>query len=178
MNRAEHPVPGRVAIESYRYALHAGLDARQRLHDGLAHLPALLPGCRHVTLSTLGLSPAEGGIASDDTAQRCEDLQHLLGQGPTVHALGTGHSVLSHDLRGETRWPRWRHHVVTELQVTAVLAFPLRFQARLVGALTLYSDRPGPLSDIDIALLHALAAPLSTVLAEARLDGHRSVQAA
>ena len=54
-----------------------------------------------------------------------------------MHALGTGHSVLSHDLRGETRWPRWRHHVVTELHVTAVLAFPLRFQARLVGALTL-----------------------------------------
>ena len=176
MSRAER-LPDLSAIESYRYALHAGNDARQRLDDGLAQLPTLL-GCSHISVSTTRLSASSSGIASDDVARRCEDLQHLLAEGPTVHALATGHSVLSYALRRETRWPRWRHRVVTELGITAALAFPLHFQARLVGALTLYADSSGPLPDIDVALAHALAAPLATVLVEARLDGFLAVQAA
>ena len=169
MRAAGRVMPGRAAITTYLHALHGGHDARQGLRGGLAELPALISGCDRAAVTVGVHAVFSEVIATDPTSRRSEELQRTLHEGPTPHVLGTGYSVLCHDLRAEHRWPRWRDPATEQLGLGAVLAVPLHDQQRALGALTLYSPTAGGLSDTDIKLLHTLALPLTRTLIEARL---------
>jgi GAF domain-containing protein len=76
-----------------------------------------------------------------------EDLQYALGEGPCVDAHNLGRPVLEPDL-AEPSTPRWAAFAGPALDagVRAVFGFPLRVGAVRLGALSLYCDRPGPLT--------------------------------
>ena len=158
--------PDRVGITTYLHALHAAGEPLARASSGLRHLAEMMPGCSHAAVMITSEVADHAAVATSDTARRCDELQRLLDGGPGLHAFRTGHSVVSHDLGTEPRWPSWRQRAVEELHVRAALAVPLSSQDRPVGALSLYSGSPQELMGIDLALLHALAAPLAAVLAE------------
>ncbi len=77
-----------------------------------------------------------------------EDLQFGLGEGPCVDAYHEDRPVLEPDLLAPitSRWLAFRGPAV-EAGVRAVFGFPLRVGAVRLGALNLYCDRPGPLTD-------------------------------
>jgi GAF domain-containing protein len=77
-----------------------------------------------------------------------EELQFTLGEGPCVDAHQHDIVVLEPDL-ADPRVPRWLAFTPKALEagVRAVFGFPLRVGAARLGALNLYQDRPGPLSD-------------------------------
>ena len=152
------------APTAYLDALTTGADPQEGLRRGLALLPALVPGCDHASTATPRVHGLQVRAATDDAARCADDLQHELGEGPVLQALRTGHSVIAHDLRTETRWPRWQVRVVAELGLGCVLSGLLLSDRRALGTLTLCASRPGGLSDVDIALLHALAEPLTATL--------------
>jgi hypothetical protein len=85
--------------------------------------------------------------SSDPLATTLLDLQHTLGEGPTLDAYGSRTPVSEVALRNPER-PRWlafsgqAHAAGTE----AVFAYPLRSGAARVGVLTLHQRRPGPLT--------------------------------
>lgn len=143
-------------------------EARTRLQRGLDLLPLLVPGCGHASATTTAYAGSRSGSVTGATAARADALQDELDEGPSLHALRTGHSVLSHDLGTETRWPRWCDHAARDLGLGGALSVLLTGAGRSVGTLTLYADRPGGLSDVDIATLHTLAAPLARALAVVR----------
>ena len=64
---------------------------------------------------------------------KVEDLQHTLGEGPGVAAARSGAAVLVSDL--------------CDVGVGSAFAYPLRVGTASVGALTLYRDHPGALSN-------------------------------
>ena len=86
--------------------------------------------------------------ASDSVSRTIEDLQFALGEGPCVDAHRDQRPVLEPDLLAalEPRWPAFGP-LVLEAGGRAVFAFPLRLGAVRVGALDLYRDRPGRLTD-------------------------------
>lgn len=105
--------------------------------------------------------------ATDSVAARIEDLQISLGEGPCVDASTTGTSVLIPDLAAPDdvaveRWPAFMDGALTS-GVRAVFAFPLRVGAIALGALDLYRDEPGELSDLELtgALMAADAAAIA-----------------
>lgn len=157
---------GRTGVHAYLHALHSGRDWRTQLTAGLGALRELLDGCDHVSTTVTAAGGWRQVVATDETARRADELQGDLDEGPAVQALGAGHSVLSHDLHGESRWPRWCRAATGELALGAALVVLLHRHGRPVGTLNLYSDVPGGLSGVDVAVLHALAVPLSTVLLE------------
>jgi GAF domain-containing protein len=89
-----------------------------------------------------------------------------LGEGPCVDAFSQDRAVLEPDL-ANPRTPRWLAFSGPALDagVRAVFGFPLRVGAVRLGALDLYRDRPGPLSD-DV---HADALVMADVVAQALL---------
>jgi hypothetical protein len=105
--------------------------------------------------------------ATDDVSARIEDLQFTLGEGPCVEAVRFGQPVLIPDL-AETAdiaidsWPAFLKGAGAA-GVRAVFAFPLRIGAISVGALDLYRDRPGELTDdqLPAALMAADAAAIA-----------------
>ncbi|SER30648.1 GAF domain-containing protein [Microlunatus flavus] len=151
--------------------LRGDQDARTRLQQALDVLPRLVPGCDHASAASGRHGGGPDGGASDAVARRADALQDELDEGPGLHALRTGHSVIVHDLETEERWPRWCDRASAGLRLGSALAVVLTVGRRTSGTLTLYGDRPGRLSDVDLGLLHTLAAPIAGVQAALRTGG-------
>jgi len=109
--------------------------------------------------------------ASDDAALAYEQLQTALDEGPCVVAYQTGASVASADLRREERFPLFVAQA-RRAGLSAVFTFPLRHGDNSLGALDLYRDAPGPLSDQAMIVAQTLADVASAYLvnAQARAD--------
>jgi len=85
---------------------------------------------------------------TDEVSGLIEDLQHTFGEGPCVDAYRQDRVVIEPDL-ADPRTPRWFAFTppAVEAGVGAVFAFPVRQGAVRLGAVNLYRDRRGPLSD-------------------------------
>jgi signal transduction histidine kinase/DNA-binding response OmpR family regulator len=119
-----------------------------------------------VTLITETTKP-EYVAASDASALRFEQLQSELGEGPCLAAYRTGEAVAVADLRSDDRFKKFGPRAV-EAGLAAVFTFPLRQGDKRLGALDLYRDMPGPLSEDDLAAAQTLADITAAYLVNAR----------
>lgn len=79
--------------------------------------------------------------ASDATAERLDELQMDLGEGPCWDAVRQNRVISAPDLSfGTPRWPAFED-AIREHAIASVFALPLRIGQVKVGALDLYSDR-------------------------------------
>jgi hypothetical protein len=91
--------------------------------------------------------------STDAVAERLEELQLTLGQGPCVDTFAQGGPILAADLstpESVARWPAFTPAAVAS-GALAVFALPLQIGAIQLGALDLYRDRPGDLSERELA---------------------------
>ncbi|MGH9179589.1 MAG: GAF and ANTAR domain-containing protein [Acidimicrobiales bacterium] len=104
--------------------------------------------------------------SSDEVSALIEDLQYTLGEGPCVDAYGQDRPVLEPDLctDGRSRWLAFAPPAL-EAGARATFGFPLQIGSVRLGALNLYRDRPGPLTDAQ----HGDALILTGVIARAVL---------
>jgi hypothetical protein len=95
-----------------------------------------------------GEVPSGSLCTTDDVSMLIEDLQFTLGEGPCVDAYHQSRVVLEPDLThpDSLRWLAFTPQAV-DAGVRAVFAFPLQVGTVRLGALNLYRDAPGPLSD-------------------------------
>ena len=121
--------------------------------------------CTEVTATTgAGIMLMPGDIprgslcTTDDVSALIEDLQFELGEGPCIDAHRDDRPVMEPDLAGrdKSRWMAFTGPAVAA-GVRAVFGFPLRIGEVRLGALNLYRDTPGPLSDEQHADALALA---------------------
>ena len=100
---------------------------------------------------------------TDGVSELVEELQFTLGEGPCIDACRDGRPVLEPDLASPatSRWIAFGPPAIAA-GVRAVFGFPIRVGAAGLGALNLYRDRPGPLTDDQ----HADALVLADIVAE------------
>jgi GAF domain len=159
--------------------MRVGGERRLRIVTGLAgpdgelSMTRLCERCAEVVgmdgagiMLMVGDTPAGSVCTTDAVADRIEDLQYTLGEGPCVDAYAGDRPVLEADLVDPVtaRWPAFTPGVVSA-GVRAVFGFPVRVGAARLGALNLYRLRPGPLSDDQ----HADALVLADVVGEVLL---------
>lgn len=109
----------------------------------------------------------QGSLCSTDEVSRSlEDLQYTLGEGPCIDASRHDRPVLEPDLVAPTR-PRWPAFTppAVDTGARAIFGFPLQVGTVRLGALNLYRDRPGPLSQD----AHADALVVAGVIGQALL---------
>jgi hypothetical protein len=96
-----------------------------------------------------------------------EDLQFTLGEGPCIDAYNTEQPVIEPDLADPEvqRWIAFSPAAVAA-GARAVFGFPLLVGSVRIGALNLYRDEPGELTDDQ----HAYALMMAEVAARAVLD--------
>lgn len=111
-----------------------------------------------------GEVPRGSVCTTDEVSALVEVLQFELGEGPCIDACLLERPVLEPDLASPAS-PRWLAFAGPALAagVGAIFGFPLRLGAVRLGALNLYRDRPGPLTDEQ----HADALVLADVAAQA-----------
>ena len=129
--------------------------------------------CRDVTGVTgagimlmSGELPLGSVCTANGVSAMLEDLQYTLGEGPCVDAYHLGQPVLEPDLATPAT-PRWLGFTgpAVDAGVRAIFGFPLGVGSVRMGALNLYCDRPGPLTEEQ----HADALVMADVAAEAVL---------
>jgi GAF domain-containing protein len=100
---------------------------------------------------------------TNEVSRVIEDLQYTLGEGPCVDAYHQDRVVLEPDL-ADPQTPRWLAFTPAAVQAgaRAVFGFPVRVGGVRLGALNVYQDRPGPLSDDQ----HADALVMADVVAQ------------
>jgi hypothetical protein len=163
----------------WRCAVSGGGDRRRRILSMLgAESPdfrtqRLCEVCAEVTGATgAGIMLMSGDVprgslcTTDDVSAVIEELQFALGEGPCVDAYQNDRPVLEPDLAHPTvrRWQAFAGPAI-EAGVRAVFGFPLQVGAVRLGALNLYSDAAGPLTDEQ----HADALVMAGVAAQAVL---------
>ena len=104
--------------------------------------------------------------STNEVSALLEQLQYELGEGPCVDAYQQDRPVLEPDLADPDRhrWVAFSGPAI-DAGVRAIFGFPLQVGAVRLGALNLYSDRPGPLTDEQ----HADALVMADVAAQAVL---------
>ena len=95
-----------------------------------------------------GDEPRGSVCTTNEVSALIEELQYTLGEGPCVDAYDSDRPVLEPDL-ADPITPRWVAFTppAVEAGARAVFGFPLQVGAVRLGALNLYRDRPGPLSE-------------------------------
>jgi diguanylate cyclase (GGDEF)-like protein len=108
-----------------------------------------------VTVIAPGVEPRYVA-ASDQAAMRYEELQSELSEGPCLAAYQTGKAIAVPDLTRDDRFRRFGPQAIA-VGLAAVFTFPLNHEDLRLGALDLYRDSPGDLSEESMATAQTLA---------------------
>ena len=99
-------------------------------------------GCDHASLLV-----SHGGRyitvgASDRIAQRIDDMERIVGDGPCVDAIEEETPQIETDLTTPNQWPHLAARLVAETPVRGAMGFRILVDRRKTGALNLFSDKP------------------------------------
>lgn len=137
--------------------------ARAELDVDLASITMIRPGGR-----------LETAAATDLVAIDTDKLQEELAEGPCVDTSWRRQTLLSRDLRADSRWPSWGPRVA-DLGVNCLLAVELRTGVSRAGMLSLFSKRQRDFSDDDVAFAHIFARHAALALQTAENDANLMV---
>jgi len=139
-----------------------GLDAAR-----LGRVCASVTGVTGAGLMLMSGNVPSGSVAAtDEVSTLIEDTQFALGEGPCIDAYRNDRAVLEPDLVNPAviRWVAFTPPVVAA-GARAIFGFPLQVGSVRLGALNLYCDHPGSLTDEQ----HADALAMADIAAQALL---------
>lgn len=160
-----------IVLRTFAYTMGTDFPIQAILDHLVEQIVTMLPvTAAGVTLIAPGVNPRYIA-ASDDAALRYERLQTELDEGPCLVAFRSGEPVVVPDLNTEDRFPRFISRAL-RAGLRAVFTFPLRHGQQSLGALDLYRDTSGPLSEDVMEAAQTLADVASAYLlnAQARFD--------
>ncbi|HWU23534.1 MAG TPA: GAF and ANTAR domain-containing protein [Nocardioides sp.] len=107
----------------------------------------LVPGCDHACIVTVsaGQRP-ELQATTDDVAAKVDRLEWECGEGPCVDAILSDRFECDPDITQNPAWPKLAARVLRETPVRGMVGYRILMGGRKIGALNLFSDRPGELT--------------------------------
>jgi GAF domain-containing protein len=132
----------------------------------------VVPGCEQagVSLRLKGAklaTPASVGRL----AAACDELQEQLREGPCITSLAEQTTVRVDDIADDDQWPRFAA-AAAELGLRSLLACQLATPRDRLGALNLYSTRPGAFGEQSEVLARAYATHVGVALAAAEREAN------
>jgi PAS domain S-box-containing protein len=97
------------------------------------------------------------------------------GRGPTGTAIRTGQVVVCHNMLTDPNFLPWREHALQRGYASSI-ALPMRNEAGIFGALTIYSQYPDPFIEAEVQMLQRMADELAYGVGVLRLRAQRAVQ--
>jgi hypothetical protein len=108
--------------------------------------PDLVEGCDHASLMLRRRGRFETVAASDEVARSIDGYERELGEGPCIDAIADASVFHDEDLADGSPWPRLTERVLAQTPVRGMAGFRLRAGEEVTGALNLFSDTAGALS--------------------------------
>ena len=125
-------------------------------------------GCDHASLMLRRNGRVQTVGASDDLAREIVELERALGQGPCLDAIDESEpdQHICPDLTsGSSRWPELAATVLERTSVRGMAGFRIRQDGQKVGALNVFSDTAGALTQASLDQAIMLTAFASVTLA-------------
>jgi GAF domain-containing protein len=109
----------------------------------------LVDGCDHASLMLRRGGGVETVAASDDVARRIDDLEKVVGEGPCLDAIDDNEpdQHMCADLASGSKWPELARMITQETPVRGMAGFRLRHGGQRIGALNVFSDAAGTLTE-------------------------------
>lgn len=134
--------------------------------------PQLVHGCDHASLMLRRDGRFETSAASDDVADTIDRFERELGEGPCLDAIVDEAVYHDADLTDGSPWPQLSARVMAETPVRGMAGFRLVVGAEKTGALNLFSDQPGALSQHSVDQGIVLASFVTVALLAAHERQH------
>lgn len=130
----------------------------------------IVPGCDHASILLKRKGEYVTVAATDAVAQRVDDFEREIREGPCVDAIEEESAQIEPDLGTFSQWPTLAKRLLAETPVRGMMAFRLMVDQHKVGALNLFSDTPGAF-DTDAAGRAIIMASFASVAAAAASRG-------
>ena len=174
----DHPAPATDALPSGAPDLAGALSqmaglvlSRETVDTALELVTSLAATTTAGTLGAAVTVVDEHGkrsrAVSNQIAERADNLQYELYEGPCLAAWRTGEVVKVDDTTSDARWPRW-NEAAGRLGVRSVLSAPLLMEGESIGAMKVYCERPMNYSQHDEQVMRLLAAQAAILLANSQ----------
>lgn len=147
--------------------LHDQTNLEQTLDTLVESAPALV-GCDYAGVLVVGKGTQLDAVsASDEVAEKADQLQIDWHEGPAVAAVSEARTTLVADTAADVRWPRWAAGM-RDLQLGSVLSVRLWTSQSTLGALNLYAWSSDWFDPDALAVAEILGRHASIALATAR----------
>jgi GAF domain-containing protein len=123
---------------------------------------AAIPGTIGAGVTIVDSHGKRTRAATDPLVEQADALQYQFNAGPCLSALRDRAPVRIDDVAAEVRWPQWTA-AVASLGIRAMVSVPMITAEDAIGAIKVYSDRPGAY-DTDSERLLSLFADQAAVL--------------
>jgi GAF domain-containing protein len=130
--------------------------------------PLVVPGCDHASLMLRDSGRFATAAASDETARNIDQAEIELAEGPCMDAILEEAAQVDADLTSHSEWPKLAAWIVAHTPVRGSLGYRLMIGDNKVGALNLFSDTPGALTDVAVDQAAIFAAFASVAVTAAR----------
>jgi hypothetical protein len=143
-------------------------DSYENVYDALCRSAVeMVDGCDHASLMLRQHGRNTTAAATDDVARRIDEMEVELGEGPCIDAMDDDEpdQHLCTDLTSGSKWPALALRIRQETTVKGMAGFRLRRDGAKVGALNVFSDTPGALSQHSLDQAIVLSAFASIAMA-------------
>ncbi|MGY1743139.1 MULTISPECIES: GAF and ANTAR domain-containing protein [unclassified Blastococcus] len=146
--------------------LAAGGDLNAFLGDLVRLAARQTPSAQACGLTLARESGAVTVACTDELAERADERQYQVDDGPCLQSMREGVVVRVADMAADERWGRYPA-LAAQVGVRSSLSIPLVVEERSRGALNFYSTRPGSFTDRDEHVATRWAAQATGALAVA-----------
>jgi hypothetical protein len=124
-------------------------------------------GCDHASLMLRRNGRIQTVAASDDVARQIDAMERELGEGPCLDAMDQSEpdQHMCTDLTTGSKWPGLAAKILAESDVKGMAGFRIRQDGHKVGALNVFSDTAGALSEHSLEQAIMLTAFASVAMA-------------
>jgi GAF domain-containing protein len=124
-------------------------------------------GCDHASLMLRRNGRTQTVAASDDIARAIDAIENALGEGPCLDAIDESEpdQHMCSDLTTGSRWPMLDEAILERTSVKGMAGFRIRQDGQKVGALNVFSDTEGALTDHSLEQAIMLTAFASVAMA-------------
>jgi hypothetical protein len=127
----------------------------------------LIDGCDHASLMLRRSGRVETVAASGDVARQIDELERILGEGPCLDAIDENEpdQHICPDLTDGSNWPALAKQILADTSVRGMAGFRLRQEGQRVGALNVFSETAGALTEHSLEQAIMLTAFASVAMA-------------
>jgi hypothetical protein len=137
------------AFRSLAEIVYSG-ESYDSVHDAVCRTAVqLVDGCDHASLMVRRSNRVETIASSDSVAELIDDLEKRVGEGPCLDAIdeSSPDEHICTDLSQGSQWPELAALILEHTSVRGMAGFRLRQGGKRVGALNVFSDTPGALTE-------------------------------